>query len=170
MRRFIPSAVTALRLAAAPAFFIALGTGARLAAAAALALAALTDVLDGFLAHRLGSASDSGAYFDVIADFIFIVAAFGAFVRVGWYPWIVLVPIAASFACFALSSGRERPVYDPVGKRMGAFLMASIALSLVFPDPILRLSATIAIFSYCAASLSFRLAHAFKRVRGPADR
>jgi phosphatidylglycerophosphate synthase len=168
--RLLPSAVTTLRLAAAPVFYFAALNAAYAVAAAVFALAAASDILDGFLARRLGVSSGPGAYYDATADFVFVIAAFAAFAKIGWYHWIVFIPISASFACFVLSSGLDRPVYDPVGKRMGAFLMASIALSLAFPHPILRRAVTVALISYCAVSLAFRLASTFKRARGPADR
>ena len=170
VKRMIPSAVTTLRLAAAPAFFFTVSKAFFAGAGIVFAVAALSDVLDGFLARRLGVSSGRGAYYDAAADFIFVVAAFSAFVASGWYHWIVFVPIAASFACFVLSSGLERPVYDPVGKRMGAFLMASIALTIAFPYPILRSAVTVALILFCAVSLGFRLALACGRARGRTDR
>jgi CDP-diacylglycerol--glycerol-3-phosphate 3-phosphatidyltransferase/cardiolipin synthase len=64
-----PNLLSAARLPLAVAFPLAIGDTA--AALAVLALAALTDVLDGFLARRLRQASPLGAIVDGIADKVF---------------------------------------------------------------------------------------------------
>jgi phosphatidylglycerophosphate synthase len=166
IKRVLPSVVTLIRLAAAPLFYYIFLHCSCVLAIIVFALAAFSDVLDGFLARRLGVSSDAGAYFDVIADFVLVVAAFAAFSRRMWYGWIVFVPILASFACFVLSSGAKRPVYDPVGKYMGGFLMAMIGLTLLAPFPLLRKAITITLLSFCGISLAFRFVHAFRRGRG----
>jgi phosphatidylglycerophosphate synthase len=64
-----PNLLSAARLPLAVAFPLAIGHAAT--ALAVLGLAALTDVLDGFLARRLRQASPLGAVVDGIADKVF---------------------------------------------------------------------------------------------------
>ncbi len=165
-RRILPSAVTTIRLAAAPAFLFAFLDRPPPLAAVLYVLAVLTDLLDGVLARRLGAVSGAGGYYDAIADFIFIASAFSAFCAKGWYGWPVFLPIAASFACFVLSSGAKRPVYDPVGKRIGAFLMLVIGINLLCPLPLLLKSCFVLIIFVCVASIAFRVAYLARSGRG----
>ena len=59
---------------------------------AIVALAAVSDVADGFLARRFGS-SRAGAVLDPIADKVFMVAAFATIARRGLLEWYELVGV-----------------------------------------------------------------------------
>ena len=67
----VPNALTVLRLALVPvfvAFLLVGGTGWRIAAFLAFAVASVTDLLDGELARRSGMVTDFGKIADPIAD------------------------------------------------------------------------------------------------------
>ena len=76
----LPNAVSLSRVVLAAGFVASTGAAERLAL---VGVASLTDVLDGWLARRLGVASRWGALIDPIADRIFVVAAVGTFVANG---------------------------------------------------------------------------------------
>lgn len=71
-----PNLLTAARFPLAVGFLAADSTGVRLAL---LGMASASDLLDGWLARRLGSTSRSGALLDPVADKVFMLAAFTAF-------------------------------------------------------------------------------------------
>jgi CDP-diacylglycerol--glycerol-3-phosphate 3-phosphatidyltransferase len=68
MRRFLPNAVTLLRLLLVPLFGGAIAQGRAVAAPLLLAALALSDWLDGYLARRFRAESRLGALLDPIAD------------------------------------------------------------------------------------------------------
>ncbi|MGH9665204.1 MAG: CDP-alcohol phosphatidyltransferase family protein [Bryobacteraceae bacterium] len=79
MIRQIPNLLSLARLAATPFLVWLLLAGDRRGALILCLAAGLTDVLDGFLARRLGSASQTGAYLDPVADKVMLSATFLAF-------------------------------------------------------------------------------------------
>ena len=96
--------VTALRLAAAPAvgWFAAVGNWP---VAALLLLGAIaTDVLDGFLARRLGQASNQGGLFDHGVDCLFVTCLLAGLAQAGWAPWVLPVLIPLAFIQYVLDS------------------------------------------------------------------
>jgi phosphatidylglycerophosphate synthase len=97
-------------------------------------LAIITDAFDGYSARKLGVASDYGAYFDIIADFILVLVAFLTFIIIGIYPYWLLFLIILVFLQFILTSKFNVLVYDPVGKYYGAFLFVIILITLISPS------------------------------------
>jgi phosphatidylglycerophosphate synthase len=73
----LPNVVSLSRVVLAAGFVASTGAGERLAL---VGVASFTDVLDGWLARRLGVASRWGALIDPISDRIFVLAAVGTFV------------------------------------------------------------------------------------------
>lgn len=65
-----PNAVTALRLALVPTMLVLAWIGARRAYLATLVGALLSDVLDGWLARRMGQSTELGAKLDSTADLL----------------------------------------------------------------------------------------------------
>lgn len=96
--------MTAVRLAAAPVVGRAAAEELWQLAAGLLLLAIITDVLDGWLARRLGQASNRGGLFDHSADCVFVTCALIGLAHAGWVPWLlpILVPIA--FGQYVLDS------------------------------------------------------------------
>lgn len=137
-KSYLPSAVTCLRFIATPLFFFSFSGGQYIISLLIIVFAGVTDILDGYLARRMDSTSTLGAYLDVTADFTLIFVSFLAFVVRGWYDSWVLLLISTLFVVFLASSRLKKPIYDPVGKYLGSFLMGMILLSLLFPQPFLR--------------------------------
>lgn len=77
MLNFAPNLLSIIRFPLAAGFLVAETTGVRLAL---LGMASASDLLDGWLARRFGRTTRSGALLDPIADKVFMLAAFTAFV------------------------------------------------------------------------------------------
>jgi phosphatidylglycerophosphate synthase len=155
-RRAIPTGITVLRLPCAIWFFFAYRP-LQTWTLGLLMVAIVTDLLDGYLARRMKVASSCGAYWDVTADFLFVLAAFAAFVRHGFYPFWILLLMGAMFVQFLLTSRQGRPVYDPVGKYYGTFLFISIGITLVFPSGIVFRVILVSLLGLTLVSLGSRI-------------
>jgi CDP-diacylglycerol--glycerol-3-phosphate 3-phosphatidyltransferase/cardiolipin synthase len=156
-KRLLPNLITLMRAAAAVLFGLALlhydiGVGLGL-----LAFAGLTDVLDGWLARRLGVCSAAGAYLDAAADGLMVGAGFIVLVARGVYPPWVLVLLGVMFAQFVLVTRGGKPVYDPVGKYYGAALYGVLLALLLVPDVLLSLALLAGVVGLSALSLGSRL-------------
>ena len=128
------SVITCLRVLAAPLFFYVVRHEMFAASIVLWVVACTTDGLDGYVARKTASASNFGAWFDVTADFLFILTAFVAFVQSDIYPWWLLLIIIGMFCQFLLTSKRRRLLYDPIGKYYGAILFVAIGLTLLLND------------------------------------
>jgi phosphatidylglycerophosphate synthase len=128
------SAITSLRVLITPLMFYAVIHERITLAIGWWILACLTDFLDGYVARKMESTSNFGAYFDVVADFFFIFSSFSAFVRQGIYPVWILIILAGVFAQFMLTSKVRKLIYDPIGKYFGAILFVMVGLTLLFVD------------------------------------
>lgn len=79
------------------------GRGFGIAAAVVFSIAAITDILDGYIARRTGQVSDFGKLVDPIADKIIVAAAFIMLVDLGRAPaWIIALIISREFAVSGL--------------------------------------------------------------------
>jgi cardiolipin synthase len=88
--KFLPSALSALRIVATPLVVLAILAGNRWHALCLLAVAGATDFFDGFLARRYGWQSRLGAWLDAVADKALLVAVYIALALAGWAPaWLV---------------------------------------------------------------------------------
>lgn len=161
----LPSAITMVRLAAAPLFYYAFLHCSCALAFSIFVLASMTDLLDGFVARKLNAASDIGAFFDAGVDFFLVIIVFIAFSKKSWYCVFIILPILLSFLGFILSSGFKRPVYDPVGKYLGAFLMLMITITLLFPYPFVQKILTYSLAIFCLISLCSRTIFLLKKRR-----
>lgn len=79
----LPNLLTFGRLIALPFLIMAILGGRHVEALAIFLLAAVTDILDGFLARRFGMGSPLGAYLDPIADKLFLISTFVVFALPG---------------------------------------------------------------------------------------
>ena len=101
------NALTALRLLLALPFGILMAAGTeRSAVFAALmfATAIVTDLLDGRIARRTGSASSSGGTFDHSTDFLFVMSGLVGGVTRGAFPWLLPMVIAVAFGQYVFDS------------------------------------------------------------------
>jgi CDP-diacylglycerol--glycerol-3-phosphate 3-phosphatidyltransferase/cardiolipin synthase len=152
----IPNGLTSIRFIAAPLFFYAFLNGLFQISVFILVLAGITDVLDGYIARKMDATSNIGSYLDVISDFVLIITCFLAYVIRGWYDPLILILIITMFILFIGTSGLQKPVYDSVGKYLGAYLMVMIFISLLFPEPYFRQILVIILIILCVVSVISR--------------
>ncbi|HOI39262.1 MAG TPA: CDP-alcohol phosphatidyltransferase family protein [Methanobacterium sp.] len=152
----ITNALTSFRFLAALLFFYSFLNDLFLTSVIIFALALITDAVDGYIARKLDATSDIGAYLDVTADFILIVTCFLAYIIRGWYDPLILLLIIAMFVLFVATSGLKKPVYDPMGKYLGAYLMLMVFISLLFPEPFIREILVGVLVIICLASVISR--------------
>ncbi len=99
--------LTGVRLVSIPFFAVAMmmtGGGVAAVAAALFVLAIVTDVLDGRVARRLGTAGPAGQLFDHVTDFLFVEAGLLALTLQGRIPWPLPPLVAVAFAQYAVDS------------------------------------------------------------------
>lgn len=132
--------LTVSRLPMALAFVLAPSNGVRLAI---LAAAATTDLLDGFIARRIGS-SRFGAFLDPVADKLFMLCAFGVVVLSGRLaPFEVLAvllrDVVATIAFMAtLVSGRPAAIPARVGGKAVTVGQVLTLVAFLIDSPYLR--------------------------------
>jgi phosphatidylglycerophosphate synthase len=153
----IPNGLTSIRFIAAPLFFYAFLNDLFLISAFILVLTGITDVLDGYIARKMDATSNIGSYLDVTSDFVLIITCFFAYVIRNWYDPLILLLIITMFILFIGTSGLQKPVYDPVGKYLGAYLMGMIFISLLFPEHLFRQILLIILVIFCLVSVISRL-------------
>ena len=90
--RYIPNALTCLRLLLVPVFIVMFFCISPLAALPISWLAASTDVLDGYLARRNGWVTRFGKILDPVADKLMQGALLLSLVLAGLLPWLFAVP------------------------------------------------------------------------------
>jgi cardiolipin synthase len=83
----IPNLLSFLRIALVPVFLWLLLEELFLAAITVLAVAGLTDFLDGFLARKLNQTTKLGKMLDPVADRLYIFATLLALSATGYVPW-----------------------------------------------------------------------------------
>lgn len=155
----VPDALSAVRALLALPLVWALGVGDQRAALVVFGLAAVSDVLDGHLARRLGAhaAADRGgrrgALFDVAADAVFLLsglAASWAFADLpGWVPLVA----AAMLVRFLATSPTGAPLYDPVGRHYGTLLYVVLGVWLLDAPAAARGGVLVALVVATGASL-----------------
>lgn len=99
--------LTAIRVLLALPFAWLMATGnARHVALCTLLLvgAIVTDLLDGPVARRRGTATTAGRAFDHTADFVFVVSGLFAGAARGVFPWILPALVSAAFAQYVVDS------------------------------------------------------------------
>ena len=87
------------------AYLMARGGADHAALGALILLAAIaTDLLDGRVARRRGTATRAGGAFDHAADFLFVSSGLAAGASRGAFPWILPILVALAFAQYAADS------------------------------------------------------------------
>lgn len=135
----VPNQLTVLRLLLVVVFVVARESGMAwggTVAAAAFALAVVTDYLDGVLARRLGCETDFGRLMDPLADKVLIAAALVCLVWSHDIPaWAAIVLISRDFLItglrqLALAQGTVLAA-DPAGKTKTVSQMVMIGFFLL---------------------------------------
>jgi phosphatidylglycerophosphate synthase len=170
----VPFSISALRLVALPFFLYFFFNGDTAVATFVFAIAAVTDLFDGYFARKLGAASRFGAYYDAVTDFIFVSGIFTAFIINSYYPTWMLLFIAVSFAHFLLTSLYTKKLYDPLGRYIGSTLYIAIALTLLSPTTLtfnfVQIGFSLfAIISFIARTASFTATYRKIRVAQKID-
>ena len=136
----LPNKLTLLRIALSffLIFFLLMpGAAAKIAAAIVFAVAALTDLWDGWVARRRGLITDFGILMDPIADKILVLGAFVSFVQLELVPaWMVVLIATREFLItglrlFALGKGYALPA-EAAGKHKTVSQMVAISLTLLY--------------------------------------
>jgi cardiolipin synthase len=83
----LPNLFTLARLALAPIIVYAILNRRAFAALCIFAVAAATDVIDGYLARHFGAATAAGAFLDPIADKLLLTGVYLALALGGRVPW-----------------------------------------------------------------------------------
>lgn len=129
---YLPSVVSLLRIVVLPLLAYSFFFRLSLFGYALFLFAVGTDFADGYVARRLGVASEFGGYFDSVVDLIFILGMFGGFFVAGCYPYWFLPLILFVYLQFIITSLTCKVTYDPVGKYYGSLLYGAIGLTLLF--------------------------------------
>jgi|SRR5438876_4864240 CDP-diacylglycerol--glycerol-3-phosphate 3-phosphatidyltransferase len=102
----LPTSLTVLRIFFVPLLVVLLLTRERnmdLWAVAVFLLAAITDLLDGYLARKHGKITTIGVLLDPVADKLLTSAAFISLVELGLIPaWMVVIIVGREFAVSGL--------------------------------------------------------------------
>ncbi len=138
VKQSIPNVITFLRLIALPSLIYSFNYLNIFVTSIVFLAVIISDLVDGYIARKIGSTSKFGAYLDVIVDFLFINGTYLFFSFKGIYsPWILLVIIFA-FAQFIISNIlSKRMIYDPVGKYFGSILFGGIGITILISEPII---------------------------------
>ena len=164
----IPNTLTLLRIASIPIFVLVFYLpykGMHIVAAAVFGLAALTDLLDGYLARKLGQTSRFGAFLDPVADKLMVAVVLVLLVQADPDVWLALpaaiiigreIAISALREWMAELGQRTQVAVAAVGKVKTVVQMIALFLMLyresvgVFPTYIVGFT-----LLYVAAGLTF---------------
>lgn len=151
-----------VRIVLVPAFVTLLVYGYQGAALAVFATAALTDLLDGYVARRHGSQSRLGAFLDPLADKLLMTASFVTLAALGALPfWIAAVVLSRDIVLVAgvvlvhLLGARVHPRPTRAGKAamffqilavLGGLVRGFVPLGVAL-DAVLWLAAAFTVFS-----------------------
>jgi len=159
----LPNAITMLRIGILPVLFLILlepGEGLSLAIAILFILAALTDLLDGYVARRYNIVTRMGKLLDPIADKIIMSAALVLLIPVGRAPaWVVALMIMRDFAVDGLRSMAAAEGHVIEASRLGKYktlcqIVAVSALIIHYPIYGIDASSIGTAFLYVALVLS----------------
>lgn len=159
----LPNAITVLRIGILPVLFLILlepGEGLSLAIAILFILAALTDLLDGYVARRYNIVTRMGKLLDPIADKIIMSAALVLLIPVGRAPaWVVALMIMRDFAVDGLRSMAAAEGHVIEASRLGKYktlcqIIAVSALIIHYPIYGIDASSIGTAFLYVALALS----------------
>ena len=133
----VPNVLSFLRIALVPVFLWLLLEELFLAAIVVLAVAGLTDFLDGYLARKLNQTTKLGKMLDPVADRLYIFATLLALSATGYVPWwlaglVILrdVLMLVSLPVLASVGYRSLPVHY-LGKASTFALLYSFPLLLM---------------------------------------
>lgn len=125
MKKYLANIFTFSRLLlAVPIFFNIISSRFDLSLILYL-LALFSDLTDGYIARKTNSCSPKGAFFDVFADFLLVIAGVCGYVILGKINVKILVLLFLMFSQFIIGFGGEI-VYDPFGILFGIIALYSL--------------------------------------------
>lgn len=163
--RRLPFIIALFRILVAPVFsYFIINSWVELSISLYLVVAA-SDILDGYMARRYSIEAISAieAFLDPMADFVFVMVSFIAFSYKQYYPSVLVAVFLVMFLFFILTSKRNEPIYDPLGKYYGIFLILIIGLTILFPlSPVLD-ALYLTILCYTVFLVIFRITFIIKQ-------
>jgi CDP-diacylglycerol--glycerol-3-phosphate 3-phosphatidyltransferase len=181
----IPNSLTLLRIAMIPIFVVAFYLpfrGSHFLACLIFTLAALTDLLDGYLARKLGQISRLGAFLDPVADKLMVAIVLVLLVQRDPTPWLALPAAVIIGREITVTALREWMAELGAGRRVSVSVYGKIKtiaqmlalILLIFRDRILFIPVyqTGMVLLYVAAVLTLwsmfqYLIKAWPRLRQP---
>ncbi len=131
----VPNALTMLRLACIPVFWVLMMTkGQMYSALGVFVLASLTDLLDGYIARKYDMITDFGKLLDPLADKLMVLSVILALVMTGILPGAAFFVLMCKELVMVIGSylllKRQLVVYaKPVGKVAQFFIVMALILS-----------------------------------------
>lgn len=175
LRASLPNLLTASRLALAPFVVRAILRGQFREAMLLVAVAGLTDVLDGGLARWLGAASRLGAYLDPVADKVLLSATYLAGGLSGLLPWWLVAIVfgrdvlilAGAVVAWLLKRRRDfsPSMWGKLSTFIQALTAASVLLARGWPETGLEACAPPLVWLTAAATLWSGLDYARRALR-----
>ena len=124
--------LTTLRFVLTFPIVAAIGNGNTIAAVALMAVAAWSDVADGAVARRTGTASARGALWDVGADTTLVLAVqVRLCVTREWPPYLLVMSVCSILTFLLLSADARNVTRNTIGKYTGGVLMGAMCLHLL---------------------------------------
>ena len=130
LKSYLPNFFCILRILSSPFLFIFVLFESYFLALLFFISNMILDALDGYLARKINVCSRLGVYFDVIGDFSFIISTLIALTIRETYPFWILIIVVCMFLQFFLTFKNQAPIYDPIGKHYGTFLMIVLIITL----------------------------------------
>lgn len=134
----LPNSLTLLRLLLVPGFLVAVIYGALGLALGIFVAAALTDLLDGFFARKLGQKTELGACLDPLADKTLVTVAYVSLAVTGVLPaWLAVVVVSRDFfivlgaGVLFLLAGRNSFPPEFLGKTTTGLQLVNLGLYLL---------------------------------------
>jgi CDP-diacylglycerol--glycerol-3-phosphate 3-phosphatidyltransferase len=146
----IPNSLTLIRIFLIPVFVVAFYlpfSWSNLLATAIFSLAALTDLLDGYLARKLGQISKLGAFLDPVADKLMVAVVLVLVVQQHPTIWLALpaaviigreITVSALREWMAELGARRKVAVSFIGKFKTVLQMVALIL-LIYQEPLLGL-------------------------------
>ena len=167
MRAQAANVLSASRLGLAIAWLLAFEAGYRGAAIfGSLAIAgAISDLIDGQVARRMGIVGGVGRWLDSLADIVFVLTALSCEAWAGAIPFYIPILIAMSFSQYAIDSMllSGAPIKSRLGHFGGVINFAIVIVLGLAPPPSLP---GIALRALCPLLAIFYLAAIGERIAG----
>lgn len=131
LKSYLPNILSIFRIITSPLLFILILLEGYLIAFILFTTDGVTDILDGYLARKFDVCSKNGVFLDIFGDFLFLFSTLIAFTIKETYPFWILIIVTIMFIQFFFFFNNETPIYDPIGKHYGSFLMIILTITII---------------------------------------